>query len=583
MSFGYFIGKFEFYVNITEKTRNKTVNNTAKSNIHNEVMSGKLLFILPNGVEINAAYAADGIWWAVYTFDEPGDYIVNASYVGLDNVTITNATISISRVNSTVNITDVVLNYGVSKNITVTTEGAIGITAKIGDENATVMGNTIVIPILDVGTYVLTVTTIADVDHISITKNARIIVNKCKTELTADAINTTFNANDDLVIALKDGKGALLSNQLLFVDLNGVKMFITDSNGQVKVPTHGLPADTYVARIVFLGSDNYKGSNAEATVTINKDDTLLSAEANVTVVVDGVEYPARVVDGKVVIDTNRTEPEIPSAVVVDGVEYPIEIVNGTATINTNRTEPAIQKAAEFSDIVIGDDQSISFTLKDEDGKAIAGAKITYSVNGKSQNITTDKEGKFIIKAENGAQIVIGYEGDDKIIGTNTALKLNNPAVPGVVSLATRFGIDKDASVNSITITGYAVDTPAGEEGMTYSTVLQDENGKLLGNVPIYFAVNNKIYDRTTYANGSFEPYHLNMIRAGRYTMAFYYAGDETHESCLACVCVDLAKKPITIKASAKTFKTSQKTEKYTVTLKTTKGSSADGKVYLKSE
>jgi hypothetical protein len=46
--------------------------------------------------------------------------------------------------------------------------------------------------------------------------------------------------------------------------------------------------------------------------------------------------------------------------------------------------------------------------------------------------------------------------------------------------------------------------------------------------------------------------------------------------------VDLEKKPITIKASSKTFKASVKTKKYTVSLSTIVGSSHDGKIYLKS-
>ena len=45
--------------------------------------------------------------------------------------------------------------------------------------------------------------------------------------------------------------------------------------------------------------------------------------------------------------------------------------------------------------------------------------------------------------------------------------------------------------------------------------------------------------------------------------------------------ITLNKKPMTITASAKTYKASA-TKKYTVTLKTIKGDSADGKTYLKT-
>ena len=106
----------------------------------------------------------------------------------------------------------------------------------------------------------------------------------------------------------------------------------------------------------------------------------------------------------------------------------------------------------------------------------------------------------------------------------------------------------------------------------------DANGKPVSNVYMEFTVNNKIYNRTTYENGSFKPYKLNMIRAGRYTMAFNFAGDDNYTNAFACVCVDLDKKPITIKASKKTYKIATKTKKYTVTLSTIKG--LDGKMHL---
>ena len=53
-------------------------------------------------------------------------------------------------------------------------------------------------------------------------------------------------------------------------------------------------------------------------------------------------------------------------------------------------------------------------------------------------------------------------------------------------------------------------------------------------------------------------------------MAFYFAGNEVYTSAFAAVCVDLDKKPITIKASSKSYKASA-TKKYTVTLKDNKG------------
>jgi hypothetical protein len=188
----------KLYANVTSlTTNNKTVNITAKSNIFSEVMPGKLLFILPNGTQINATYGANGIWWAVHTFDAYGEYKVNATYVGLDNVTVNNATIT---------------------------------------------------------------------------------VNKIKTELSGNAITTTYNINKDLIITLKDSNGNPVSGAKLIVDLNGAKTYTTDSNGQVKVSTKGLAPKAYTAKITFNGDDKYINSTKDVKVTVKKATPKLTAK-----------------------------------------------------------------------------------------------------------------------------------------------------------------------------------------------------------------------------------------------------------------------------------------------------------------
>ena len=351
----------KFYVNVTSLTiNNRTVNITAKSNIPNEIVEGKLLFILPNGTEITANYAGNGTWWALHQFDDYAVYRVNASYVGLDNVTITNGTIMVNKANSTITLENIVLDYGDSKNITVTTtgatgitakidesevkvdgfvisiplldagnhtltvttipdddhnpvteeiiiivnkanvtltvndivleygetknvtvtaEGATGITAKIGENETKVDGFVISIPALDAGTYTLTVTAITDANHNNVTKNATITVNKIKTEITGSEITATYNINKILTITLKDGKGNALANVEVTVGLNGAKTYTTDENGQIKVSTKNLPAKTYTAKITFNGNAIYDKSTKNIKVTVNKAANPLKVKA----------------------------------------------------------------------------------------------------------------------------------------------------------------------------------------------------------------------------------------------------------------------------------------------------------------
>ena len=189
-----------------------------------------------------------------------------------------NATITVNKVNATLTVDDVVLYYGETKNVTVIVDGASAITAKIGESEVNVTGFVISIPALDAGTYILTVTAIADKNHNNITKNATITVNKLKTELMGNAITATYNVNKNLVITLKDSTGKALSGVSVIVDLNGAKTYITDSNGQVKVSTKGLAPKAYTAKVTFNGNTNYDKSTKDVKVTVKKATPKLTAK-----------------------------------------------------------------------------------------------------------------------------------------------------------------------------------------------------------------------------------------------------------------------------------------------------------------
>ena len=274
------LANIKFHADVDEiKTTNRTVNITAKSNIHNEIIPGGLTFILPDGRQINATYASGGIWWAVHTFDDYGDYNINATYAGLDNVEVNNATVSIFKADSALNITDIALDYGDSAIVTVEARGATGIIAKINSIPVTVLNN-YVIPIsgLDIGLYTLTVTTIPDDDHNSVTRNVTITVSKHKTQITANAVTTTYNVDRDLVITLRDAKGNALTEFSVTVDLGGVKAYTTDKNGQIRINVGKIIPNTYTAKITFNGDNKYLGSSAAVKVTVKKAKAKITAK-----------------------------------------------------------------------------------------------------------------------------------------------------------------------------------------------------------------------------------------------------------------------------------------------------------------
>lgn len=109
--------------------------------------------------------------------------------------------------------------------------------------------------------------------------NVAFEVNKYETVLSADAVITTYNVNKYLTVSLKDSTGKAVSNAEVTVDLNGVKIFSTDNNGQFKVSTNALAPNTYAAKIIFKGNAVYDGSVKDVSVTVKKANPKIIASA----------------------------------------------------------------------------------------------------------------------------------------------------------------------------------------------------------------------------------------------------------------------------------------------------------------
>ncbi|WP_342765341.1 Ig-like domain repeat protein, partial [uncultured Methanobrevibacter sp.] len=75
---------------------------------------------------------------------------------------------------------------------------------------------------------------------------------------------------------------------------------------------------------------------------------------------------------------------------------------------------------------------------------------------------------------------------------------------------------------------------------------------------------------------------INLKQEGKYTFATAFLGDDEYNGTFTVNLIKVNLKKTSISASAKSYKASAKTKSYTVTLKTDKGSSIDGKTYLKA-
>ena len=267
------ISNMNFSANVTSvTTHNKTVNITAKSNIFSEVMPGKLLFVLPGGIQINADYAGNGTWWALHTFDDYSEYNVSASYPESDNVTVSNATIIITRADSEITFNKLIFDYGDS--INVSTVGAVGITAKIDANNVTVVDFTIPLSDLNVGNHTLTVTTIPDDDHNPITKEVTITINKIDSTLTVGDIEFDYGSSGFTVVSFTgaDGvKASVVGQSDAVVKVNGTNISVS-----------GLDVGTYTLTVTAVADKNHNNVTKNATITVNR----VNASLTVDIVLD---------------------------------------------------------------------------------------------------------------------------------------------------------------------------------------------------------------------------------------------------------------------------------------------------------
>ena len=237
--------------------------------------------VYKNNTLIGTYYALSDEGWIVNI--DAGSYIAvcsveNQAY----NVDQVNATLTISKVNSRLNVDEMAFDYGSSGTTTITYTGATGVAAEVVNQskaNIIIKGKKITVSGLDAGIYTLRVTTISDVNHNNITKTTTITVNKLDTQLKSSAITTIYNIGKNLVISLKDAKGKSISGVKVTVNLKGVKTYFTSKNGQVKVSTKGLTPKTYAVKITFPGDVNYYKSSKSVRVTVKKATPKLTAKS----------------------------------------------------------------------------------------------------------------------------------------------------------------------------------------------------------------------------------------------------------------------------------------------------------------
>lgn len=248
-------------------------------------------------------------------------------------------------------------------------------------------------------------------------------IDKRPTNITAFDVSTVYGAENYMIITLNDFEGYNLTGKTISVDLNGVKNFTTDDNGQIKVPTKAVPAGNYTVLITFDGTnDNYNTSSASANVSIAKATTSIAAKSVTTVynggkyliatlkdqngnVIKGVSVSTNIKslkaaktdsNGQVKWITNALTPKTYSVVLTfAGNGNYIKSTQKVTVKVTKATPKIIAKAKTFKRTV--KIKKYTITLKDNNNKVMKSAKVTITVNKKTYTAKTNAKGQATFK------------------------------------------------------------------------------------------------------------------------------------------------------------------------------------------
>jgi hypothetical protein len=228
-------------------------------------------------LEENSGFEGDRTYVIYWNSANPvGEYNMTATYDGDENFrgSTANATSYIRpiEVDLTINASQVLdvgnttkIDYTVTPNKfngNLTFESSNPEVAKV-DSNGTITA-------VGGGTAIITVSYYVNENYTNPKESITVTVNRFATQISADAVSTTYNINRNLVITLTDAKGNPLSGLVLTVKLNGAKDYTTDKNGQVKINVAKLSGKTYNANIAFAGNSIYSGYAKSVKVTVKK-------------------------------------------------------------------------------------------------------------------------------------------------------------------------------------------------------------------------------------------------------------------------------------------------------------------------
>ena len=371
------------------------------------------------------------------------------------------------------------------------------------------------------------------------------------------------------------------------VIVDGIESFVSLVDGSCSVRLNNLSEGSHSVVVIYYGDEKHNPARNASYFYVAKLNTAIRADAveitegetaNIIVNVDvgasgivlvnvgGKQFYAIIESGKAIIEAvGLTASNYTAEISYSGDD---KFSEASTTADVKVKSKSAEKIGSVISITEITGTTIYGILKDQDGKTIANAAVDYVINNNRSSVVTNNGGKFTIEWKNGAEIIISYAGDNNTLPSNMSISMGDivPIKSGTLILGSNF-------------VQYAVEYSAGERGKYFKVQLKDAKGIALADKTVFIVYNGKKLQKVTDANG-YVSEQINQKDAKVLTVTATFLGDDNYDATMSVYSITINKKPVKLTAPAKIYSASAKTKKYTVTLKTVKGASADGKTYF---
>jgi len=354
-------------------------------------------------------------------------------------------------------------------------------------------------------------------------------IKRTATQLKANPVKTIYKSDVFFVIDLKDIYGHPIANASVSVDLNGVKYYTTDENGEIKISTFDLTPNNYVAKIKFSENDFYDGSSIETDVIVEKSETKLSANSvsttygiNKNLVIslkDAYNNPIANASVSVKLGTvkdyitdERGEIVIPSQNIIPGSYIAKISFNNeyyiSSSIETSVVVNKISTKLTSEDVTTtyNVNKDLVISLKDNNGNPIPNVSVSINLGG-VKKYNTDANGQIKVPIQ-------------KLVPNTYVAKIS-------LNGNSHYGNSIDASIVVVKkatpkITAKSKTFKVKEKIKKYTIKLKNNKNQAMKKVKVYLKVNGKTYAAKTNSKGQATFKITKLTKKGKHTAAIIF-------------------------------------------------------------